>query len=490
MIKFLFIATFVFCAFAQNAYAQVVINEIMYDASGSDDGHEWIEIKNTGNTAVDLSLYRFFEAAVNHKITAVLGATLSSGGYAIIADDAAKFMVDFPSFSGVLYDSSFSLSNAGEAISIKLDDVVVDSVSYVPNELADGTGGTLQKVGSSFVALSATPGASSDSGNPVVADQSPPSSSNSSAVNNSNNQSSQNSSSGTNGIVADSDPARIIPDAGHDQTVIAGAPVILSGKATVGGKPIPDTARFLWNFGDGSTFIGQNTNHVYRSPGRYLASLSVSFGETSATDIITIVVVDSPLSIASAVPGPEGYVSLLNNAKGVIDISTWYLQVGNQIFVFPIGTFIAGSSVVRFDTAVTKLSFLSPDQVVLRFPSGKDASRGTLELATQEVVTKTETITKPKIEETKDVVPASVINKESSNKALSTIDKEEIVSVSNNIDQSAFLEGSINSSKVEQKGSFWWYGALVLVLALGTVGVVMIEKKKPVDEFEIIEADE
>lgn len=490
MIKFLFIFTFVFCAFVQNVYAQVMINEIMYDAPGSDDGHEWIEIKNTGNTAVDLSLYRFFEAAVNHKITAVLGATLSSGGYAIIADDAAKFQTDFPLFSGVLYDSSFSLSNAGEVISIKLDDVALDSVSYLPNELADGTGGTLQKVGSSFVALSATPGVSSDSGSPVVVESSSLPSSNSNAVNNSNNQSSQNSSSETSGIVADQDPVRIIPDAGNDQTVIAGAPIILSGKATVGGKPIPDTARFLWNFGDGSTFIGRSTNHVYRSPGRYLASLSVSFGETSATDMITIVVIESPISIASAISGPDGYVSLLNNAKGIIDISTWYLAVGNQIFVFPVGTFIAGSSVVRFDTAVTKLSFLSPDQVVLRFPSGKDASRGTFELVTQEVVTKTEIITKPKIEETKIVTPASVVKKESPKKVSPSVDIDETVSVSDNFNQTAFLEGSIDSSKDEQRGSFWWYGALIVVLALGTVGVVMIEKKKPVDEFEIIEADE
>lgn len=27
-------------------FAQVVINEIMYDLEGSDDGREWVEIKN------------------------------------------------------------------------------------------------------------------------------------------------------------------------------------------------------------------------------------------------------------------------------------------------------------------------------------------------------------------------------------------------------------------------------------------------------------
>ncbi len=484
MIKILFITTFVIYAFTQNAYAQVVINEIMYDVAGGDDGHEWIEVKNTGTTAIDLSLYRFFEAGVHHKLSAVLGTTLSSGGYAVIADDAVKFQIDFPSFSGVLYDSSFSLSNVGETLSIKLDDSVIDSVSYVPSELANGTGATLQKVGSSFVSLAATPGASSDAGNPVVNE--PPGTED---PNTPSNQSSQNSSSGSGGTVADPDPTRIVPDAGADQTVIAGAPVLMSGKASIGGKPVSDTARFLWNFGDGATFIGRTTNHVYRSPGRYVVSLSVSSGETSATDMLTITVVESPISIASTVPGPEGYVSLFNASKGVVDISTWYLQVKEQIFVFPPGTFIAGSSVVRFDAAITRLSFASPQEVFLRFPNGKEASVGIQDVVTPKAAVSVQATPKPHVDQSKmTTAPEKGLSKSLVVEAVPETRKEE--DVTDKLLQGALVEETIDQGQTQKSGMFWWYGALVLVLALGTVGVILIEKKKPVDEFEIIEADE
>src|SRR5438105_3103548 len=46
-------------------FAQVVISEIMYDAPGSDSHAEWIELQNTGDSAVDISKWKLNDGS-NH----------------------------------------------------------------------------------------------------------------------------------------------------------------------------------------------------------------------------------------------------------------------------------------------------------------------------------------------------------------------------------------------------------------------------------------
>ena len=47
-----------FVAFAPSrAQATVIINEVMYDLSGADDGREWIELYNDGTTDVEMTLF-------------------------------------------------------------------------------------------------------------------------------------------------------------------------------------------------------------------------------------------------------------------------------------------------------------------------------------------------------------------------------------------------------------------------------------------------
>ena len=90
--------------------AEVSINEIMYDLEGSDSGREWVEVFNEGNSAVDLSDWRFFEGELNHKLSISHGnALIPPGGYAIIADNATTFLSEHPGFSEAVFDSSFSL---------------------------------------------------------------------------------------------------------------------------------------------------------------------------------------------------------------------------------------------------------------------------------------------------------------------------------------------------------------------------------------------
>lgn len=131
----------------QIACAQVVITEIMYDPSGTDSGHEWVEVYNGSSIAIPLSKWRIFENDANHNILASSGTVmLAPEAFAVIAQNAAKFRSDHPDFSGQLFHSAFSFDNGGEVISLKdASGTIVESASYDSTEGALGDGNSLQR---------------------------------------------------------------------------------------------------------------------------------------------------------------------------------------------------------------------------------------------------------------------------------------------------------------------------------------------------------
>ncbi len=136
------------------------ITEIFYNASGTDANREWIEIRNDGTSAAAPENIKFAEGGTNHSLAFARGsASLAAGAYAVIADDASQFFLDYPSFSGNLFDSSFSLSNDGEMLSLVFGGNVFHSVSYSSSTGANGDGNSLQLIGAAWRASVPTPGA-------------------------------------------------------------------------------------------------------------------------------------------------------------------------------------------------------------------------------------------------------------------------------------------------------------------------------------------
>jgi hypothetical protein len=157
-----FIALLVFVpAFAS---ASVQITEVMYDTPGGDSGREWIEVTNNGSQSVDIAKYKLAEGGTNHGLKIAAGNTfLSPGASAVIVEDPAAFKADWPSFMGTIFDSTFSLSNTGETLSIKnASSSVEDTVTYSASVGANGDGGSLHRSGDSpageFIAALPNPG--------------------------------------------------------------------------------------------------------------------------------------------------------------------------------------------------------------------------------------------------------------------------------------------------------------------------------------------
>ncbi|HEY4502947.1 MAG TPA: lamin tail domain-containing protein [Candidatus Paceibacterota bacterium] len=148
---------------SSSIFADIEISEIMYDLNGaSDEGREWIEVFNNSGKGVDFSEYKLFESEVNHKLILVEGGgTIPPKGYAVIVSDFNKFKTDWvsiSSFSRIIFDSSFSLSNTGETLAIKNDDEVVDEYIYKSSLGAAGDGNSLQKINGVWMATAPTPG--------------------------------------------------------------------------------------------------------------------------------------------------------------------------------------------------------------------------------------------------------------------------------------------------------------------------------------------
>ncbi len=144
------------------ASAQVVISEIMYDlAEGGDTGREWVEVQNTGSESVNLTEWKLYENDTNHGLKAMSSETFAPGAYAIISDNPAKFATDWPSYSGLVFDSAFALNNSGETLILRCcgkEPTDRDSVTYNNTGGGSGDGLSLHRNGSSLTAAQPSPG--------------------------------------------------------------------------------------------------------------------------------------------------------------------------------------------------------------------------------------------------------------------------------------------------------------------------------------------
>lgn len=132
----------------QAVEADLVISEIMYDASGADSGHEWIEVHNSGPDALTVSsTWRFFDG-FNHNINLLSGTTtIASDGFFILADNADNFLLDYPEFLGVVLDTVMSLPNSSSSIALSLDEGTTYSAEVLYDSSWGGSNGfSLQKV--------------------------------------------------------------------------------------------------------------------------------------------------------------------------------------------------------------------------------------------------------------------------------------------------------------------------------------------------------
>lgn len=153
-----------------NGVSGLRANEVMYNPSGTDSGREWIEIYNDGDADALVSDYRLYENEINHIIAGVDSDVLAPGEYAVITTSQSDFLADYPSYSGKLFLSSFSLVNTGESIAIKNSTFeTVSEITYT-GDIANGNNKSVEWVdGMLYESLAdgGTPGVQNSQGTQV-----------------------------------------------------------------------------------------------------------------------------------------------------------------------------------------------------------------------------------------------------------------------------------------------------------------------------------
>jgi len=499
--RFLGISALFFCL-AGTAFAQVEITEIMYDLKeGSDTGREWVEIHNVGADSVDVSSWRFFEAETNHKLKPISGnGTLSAGEYAIIVSDNEKFHADNPSFSGSVLESSFSLSNTGESLSLRNADLNdIDSVTYSADLGANGDGNSLQKVNGSWCAGVPTVGATNVS---VCAEKKEIITENSTTEKTSNETTQEQEQPTAHLSTAPSwaEELKISAYAGASKRfTIAGANISFKGQSHVEGSESLPFVQYIWNFGDGSREEGEKVTHTYYYPGEYTVVLNVVSGKYSATEQVLVEVSPADILISKVSFVDPFFIEIYNKTLHELDLSQWKLKAGTQNFAIPQDTFVKSNKKIIFPSEITKLSLKEGDEISLLYPSGKtvttyDEKNDTgevISLPISDVLNKVQEVnsTSNHIEE-KSVTESTPKKVKSGGSSLPqkyvSLGKEEevkgeelVVPDAVGINQEAsVLDGVENKKENKEGGLFWGIMGVSLVSLIAIYGVLVSKEKE------------
>ncbi|MSU74688.1 lamin tail domain-containing protein [Candidatus Kaiserbacteria bacterium] len=348
-------------------HAAVVINEIAWMGTAANANAEWLELMNTGSTAVDLTNWHV--TAVSGSPTITLAGSIAANGYFLLertADTSVPAVTADQIYTGALTNSgtTITLTDAGGNTS----DQVVGGANWVNVGGDNASKETAQRTASGWETAVGTPrarnaGVTEISSSPVSSDTS---SSTTTTV--------SSSSTGSPDYIP-------IPTL---RIVTNGSKNISSGADTAFTATVYDSkgnkridALIAWSFGDGMRRIGASVFHAYYDPGEYLAVVHASTsdgGDALAEMIITVK--DANITIASiSVRG----ISLINKSTRTLDLSLWRLSMGGKEFKIPEDTQILAGRTILFPVQVTQLPLAN--SAVLLYPSGEVATTYPAEVA-------------------------------------------------------------------------------------------------------------
>ncbi len=293
---------------------------------------------------------------------------------------------------------------------------------------------------------------------------------------------SQNSGSQIgSGIVLSPEP-QVLAEIKAPKTVIVGAQFSVSGEGYGLEKKPLEKARFVWNFGDGTTKEGVSVGHTYRNIGQYALILDVSSGKFTGSARQAVSVVKSPLSISKVSPGTEGFIEIKNESTNELDLSGWIVDVSQHRFGIPRNTFILSKGTLVLDSVA--LGFAIDGSVSLLYPNGSPA---VLFEEVKPVVKKSApvVVSTPKNSSVAQSVPAESSKKITVAPRQNTALAAEALSSGDVISQVSLDEISTDSIS----SNSWWFIAFIALIVIASGSVFFIQKPKPnmADEFTIEE---
>lgn len=489
MIKNKILLVFVFVLFFVSfrfSLAQVVINEVMYDLEGADTGREWVEIYNMSDDEVDLSLYKFFEANVNHGIVWKSGSKkIQSKGYAVIVSDIDKFKTDWPNYLGPVFDSSFSLNNEGEILIIKNYDLeIVDEYNYNTSIGANGDGKSLQRVLNSWHSATPTPGKE----NVPLSFVSTSNTTNQNTTNNTstNTNANTNTSPTSTNIKNNFTLSLVVPNLGF-----VDMPIKFSAQALDSNNQKYIYGKYFWNFGDGNTKeikggLAESFSHTYFYPGEY--NVGVFYYKNEYIDepeiVKNFIVKVIPVSLLISNVGDEKdfFVEIENKSDSGVSLNGFSLRSVNSNFTFPKFSTIEKGKKIILSPKTTGFSF--EDKKYLKLLDDN-----------QKIIFDYGATINSEIVEVKSISsnPLRKINQNTINTSLTT-NQESFIFENSNSENYDLLSVNLEanaSSALEGENNNFYFVFLLIFIFFGALGIYFIRRNKKEfvagDDFEILE---
>ncbi len=375
--------TFVLAAlfFIPSCASALTFTEVMYDLSGTDEGREWVEVYNDGDTSLDLSGYKFNDGA-NHVLNPPPenggqgNMVLPQGEYMVIASNAATFLSEHPGFAGTVVDTVMSLANTGDSLSVVSGSgVVLATFSYVTESGGAGNGWSIQKIDGDWVESEPSPGL------PGTLSSSPPGSDEEADANQNESDDEEDTISSSETAESDATEKQKIAELRKKfsidlsqipKTAVAGNYVKMGAVVKNAYGEGYKTGRFLWYFGDGSWQEMDSDDpifHAYAHPGEYVVTLEFYKknhvnGDPEKAMRKTITIASPSLVIDSV--DESGSVTFVNESTEERDIGGFMLESSRGSFTFPKHTVLFPKKRFVLGVNMSGMQIPSQDMVVLR----------------------------------------------------------------------------------------------------------------------------
>jgi len=387
------------------SYASVSLNEVFY----SPQSKSWIEVYNDTDSPIDLTKYKIIDsgAATNgHAISATGVSILDPHQYAIIAKDPTSVTT-----SALIFKSALGAKTTGDTISIKDDSGnISDTLTFTSSMGAAGDGNSLQKTaGGGWISASPTPGST----NATTASASVIAQDTSSSTPQTTQQNQGMTTAQQNIVASISTHYSYLPlsdfEASRDLEVSAGRP-----RLAAVGNPVEFTADtnqdngsviYEWSFGDGVIESNKIVRHIYQYPGDYAVVLNATSPSAKTIARTTIRIVNPDIFILDA---NSQYIEVRNDSVEEMNLYGWELRSGINTFTFPKDTIILPKQSIKFANALTHLSPVSFDTVVLAQSVTPGATGITARVPT---LAERQKMLSPAPMTQKSVIPSSVVTR-------------------------------------------------------------------------------
>jgi hypothetical protein len=323
----------------------VYISEIAWMGTSNSANDEWVELHNSGSSAVSLDGWRLTDNA-SFDVTLEGAGSLAPGAFAVLerTDDNSAPGTAFFIYTG-------SLSNTGATLRL------YDATGALVDQVAGGedwstiggdntTKETAQYTSSGWVTAAATPGST----NALVSSQvpedaaDPVGSTDSTSVTTSSRTTTNTASRNPRDSSQPLSLTLTAPSVGY-----VAQPITFTVAASGRGATASAGRYLTWNFGDTSTDTGSTATHQYEYPGTYIVSVRGRYedDEVQVRHEITILPVALALTRNRA-----GAVQISNTAKYELALGDYTVVAGQERYTLPPDTYLKPNATITLPPRV------------------------------------------------------------------------------------------------------------------------------------------